>query len=94
MVNRRGHGHTSLISAMAPTGVFVLYTKKEDAIRAIEAVDGTVCDGRVLRYLCFLFVSVFLNNEFHSKGNAWNNQILHIFPQEYRVPESQLSVPS
>ncbi|KAI8607170.1 hypothetical protein BC830DRAFT_1175616, partial [Chytriomyces sp. MP71] len=33
---------------MSPLGVFVFYNKKEDAIRAIEAVDGTVFDGNKL----------------------------------------------
>ncbi|KAJ3197300.1 transcriptional repressor general negative regulator of transcription subunit 4, partial [Dinochytrium kinnereticum] len=48
IVNRRGHGHTPVISTMAPTGVYVTYFKKEEALRAIDAVDGTVYDGRVL----------------------------------------------
>ncbi|KAJ3355353.1 transcriptional repressor general negative regulator of transcription subunit 4 [Entophlyctis luteolus] len=50
VINRKGHGHTSVVSSMSPMGVFIFYVKKEDAIRAIEAVDGTVFDGnKVLR---------------------------------------------
>ncbi|KAJ3116943.1 transcriptional repressor general negative regulator of transcription subunit 4 [Phlyctochytrium bullatum] len=51
IVNRRGHGHTPVISSMAPSGVYVTYVRKEDALRAIEAVDGTVYDGRVVRFV-------------------------------------------
>ncbi|KAJ3143160.1 transcriptional repressor general negative regulator of transcription subunit 4 [Physocladia obscura] len=50
VVNRKGHNHTSVVSTMSPTGVFVFYYKKEDAIKAIDATDGTVFDGnKVLR---------------------------------------------
>ncbi|KAI9353714.1 RING/Ubox like zinc-binding domain-containing protein [Obelidium mucronatum] len=50
VINRKGHGHTPVVSSLSPLGVFVFYTKKEDAIRAIDAVDGTVFDGnKVLR---------------------------------------------
>jgi len=30
-------------------GVYVTYAKKEDATRAIAAIDGCVCDGKVVR---------------------------------------------
>ncbi len=36
-------------------GVYITYHKKEDALKAIEAVDGSVCDGRVIRYEFFIF---------------------------------------
>ncbi|ORY31198.1 hypothetical protein BCR33DRAFT_660961 [Rhizoclosmatium globosum] len=50
VINRKGHGHTPVVSSLSPLGVFIFYTKKEDAIKAIEAVDGTVFDGnKVLR---------------------------------------------
>jgi hypothetical protein len=49
MVNKKGHGHTAPMTGMASTGVFILYTKNDEAMKAIEAVDGTICDGRPLR---------------------------------------------
>ncbi len=30
-------------------GVYITFTRKEDAARCIQAIDGTVLDGRVLR---------------------------------------------
>ncbi|KAJ3070925.1 transcriptional repressor general negative regulator of transcription subunit 4 [Podochytrium sp. JEL0797] len=50
VINRKGHGHTPVVASLSALGVFVFYSKKEDAIRAIDAVDGTVFDGnKVLR---------------------------------------------
>ena len=31
------------------TGVYITFAKREDAARAIDAVDGSVCEGRVIR---------------------------------------------
>lgn len=31
------------------TGVYITYARKEDAARAIDAVDGSSCEGRVIR---------------------------------------------
>lgn len=32
------------------TGVYITYSRKEDAARAIEAVDGSTCETKVVRY--------------------------------------------
>lgn len=40
VVNRRGN---------PGIGVYITYTKKDDAGKAIAAVDGTMCDGRIVR---------------------------------------------
>jgi RNA recognition motif-containing protein len=34
-------------------GVYVTYVKKDDAAKAIDAVDGSVCDGRIIRFAYF-----------------------------------------
>jgi RNA recognition motif-containing protein len=64
ITNRRGHGHTPVISALAPTGVYIMYTKKEDAMRAVEAADGTLFDGKTLRvtYGTTKYCTYFLKN--------------------------------
>jgi RNA recognition motif-containing protein len=36
-------------NAHSHTGVYITYARKEDATRAIEAVDGSVCDNRMVR---------------------------------------------
>ncbi|KAJ3107757.1 transcriptional repressor general negative regulator of transcription subunit 4 [Phlyctochytrium planicorne] len=76
IINRRGHGHTPVISALSPTGVYVTYLKKEDALRAIEAVDGTVYDGRVIRVThgTTKYCSYFLKNQVCQNPNC---QYLH-----------------
>ncbi|KAI8854634.1 hypothetical protein BC829DRAFT_359550 [Chytridium lagenaria] len=76
IVNRRGHGHTPVISTMSPTGVYVTYAKKEEAIRAIEAVDGTICDGKVIRVThgTTKYCSYFLKN---TPCQNFNCQYLH-----------------
>ncbi|KAJ3176007.1 transcriptional repressor general negative regulator of transcription subunit 4 [Irineochytrium annulatum] len=65
IVNRRGHGHTPVISTMSPAGVYVTYNRKEEAIKAIEAVDGTIYDGRVIRatHGTTKYCSYFLKNQ-------------------------------
>ena len=40
---------TSISSNVANNGVYITFARKDDAARAIEAVDGSVCDGRMIR---------------------------------------------
>ncbi|KAJ3410841.1 transcriptional repressor general negative regulator of transcription subunit 4 [Chytridiales sp. JEL 0842] len=65
ITNRRGHGHTPVMSSLSPLGVYIMYTKKEDALRAIEATDGTFYDNRVLRvtYGTTKYCTYFLKNQ-------------------------------
>ncbi|KAI9320297.1 RING/Ubox like zinc-binding domain-containing protein [Zopfochytrium polystomum] len=49
MLSRKGHAHQPLIPNLPQNGVYVQYTRKEDAIRAIESVDGTIFDGKPMR---------------------------------------------
>lgn len=51
MVNKRGHGHVPLLSQVPSnnTGVYITYARKEDATKAIEAIDGSVYDGKIIR---------------------------------------------
>lgn len=36
-------------------GVYITFARKEDAAKAIEAVDGSVCDNRMIRYFYFFY---------------------------------------
>ncbi|KAI9207632.1 RING/Ubox like zinc-binding domain-containing protein [Polychytrium aggregatum] len=68
VVNRRGghsHANAPLMADMAQTGVYVTYYKKEDAMKAIEAVDGSVLEGRVIRatFGTTKYCSYFLKNQ-------------------------------
>lgn len=49
VVSRRAHAHTPVLAQVPNTGVYITYNKKEDATRAIEAVDGSVYDGKIIR---------------------------------------------
>ncbi|RKO96867.1 hypothetical protein CXG81DRAFT_14827, partial [Caulochytrium protostelioides] len=49
VVNRRNHAHTPVLPNVANTGVYITYARKEDAQRAIDAVDSVVFDGKVVR---------------------------------------------
>ncbi|KAJ2746432.1 transcriptional repressor general negative regulator of transcription subunit 4 [Coemansia sp. BCRC 34301] len=50
VINRRQNGGGSSSNAQHPSvGVYVTYATKEEATRAINAVDGSLLDGRVLR---------------------------------------------
>ncbi|KAJ3090699.1 transcriptional repressor general negative regulator of transcription subunit 4 [Quaeritorhiza haematococci] len=49
VVSRRGHGHTPAIPNVSNSGVYITFARKEDASKAIEAVDGSICDGRMIR---------------------------------------------
>jgi hypothetical protein len=43
--------HQAGNSKMDPTvGVYVTFARKEDAARCIQSIDGTVYEGRILRY--------------------------------------------
>lgn len=46
VINRR---NPTIQQPTANTGVYITYTRKDEAARAIEAVDGSICDGRVIR---------------------------------------------
>jgi hypothetical protein len=50
VINRRTPNHPgNPTGAGASGGVYITYSKKEDAAKAIEAVDGSLCDGRAIR---------------------------------------------
>jgi hypothetical protein len=50
VINRRTPNHPgNPTGAGASGGVYITYGKKEDAAKAIEAVDGSLCDGRAIR---------------------------------------------
>jgi hypothetical protein len=52
VVNRRNPPASTVPGAPTPqpsVGVYITYVKKEDAARAIAAVDGSMSDGKVLR---------------------------------------------
>ncbi|UZO14160.1 uncharacterized protein OCT59_005628 [Rhizophagus irregularis] len=52
VVNRRNPPASTVPGAPAPqpsVGVYITYVRKEDAARAIAAVDGSMSDGKVLR---------------------------------------------
>lgn len=34
----------------ASVGVYITYVRKEDAAKAIAAIDGSIWDGKILRY--------------------------------------------
>ncbi|KAJ3147293.1 transcriptional repressor general negative regulator of transcription subunit 4 [Geranomyces michiganensis] len=65
MVNRRAHGHTPVLAQVPNTGVYITFQKKEDAAKAIEAVDGSVYDGKIIRatYGTTKYCSYFLKNQ-------------------------------
>lgn len=48
VVNRRG-GNQSAPMTASNNGVYITFHRKEDAAAAIDAVDGSVCDGRMIR---------------------------------------------
>ncbi len=52
VVNRRNPPASTVPGAPPPqpsVGVYITYVRKEDAARAIAAVDGNMSDGKVLR---------------------------------------------
>lgn len=53
VVNRRNPNVGPNVHASSPatsmTGVYLTFLRKEDAQRAIDAVDGTLLDGKVIR---------------------------------------------
>ncbi|KAJ3146291.1 transcriptional repressor general negative regulator of transcription subunit 4 [Geranomyces variabilis] len=65
MVNRRAHGHTPVLAQVPNTGVYITFQKKEDAAKSIEAVDGSVYDGKIIRatYGTTKYCSYFLKNQ-------------------------------
>ncbi|KAH6576333.1 hypothetical protein BASA62_001482 [Batrachochytrium salamandrivorans] len=66
VVNRRSQPHTASMSpASNNNGVYVTYARKDDATRAIDAVDGSLCEGRVVRatYGTTKYCSYFLKNQ-------------------------------
>jgi RNA recognition motif-containing protein len=48
VINRRGGSQTSPLTA-TNNGVYITFEKKSDAAASIDAVDGSVCDGRMIR---------------------------------------------
>ncbi|KAI8929136.1 RING/Ubox like zinc-binding domain-containing protein [Entophlyctis helioformis] len=71
VVNRRSNlgGVQQAVLSPGPSnansGIYVTYARKEDAARAIEAVDGSLCEGRVIRatYGTTKYCSYFLKNQ-------------------------------
>ncbi|KAJ3124882.1 transcriptional repressor general negative regulator of transcription subunit 4 [Nowakowskiella sp. JEL0407] len=66
VVNRRGQAHTpSTTTATVGNGVYVTFQRKEDATKSIEAVDGSVYDGKIIRasYGTTKYCSFFLRNQ-------------------------------
>eukprot|EP00842_Homolaphlyctis_polyrhiza_P006657 jgi/Hompol1/6993/HPOL_002400-RA len=65
VVNRRNQPHVAMSPAANNNGVYITYTRKEDAARAIEAVDGSLCEGRVVRatFGTTKYCSYFLKNQ-------------------------------
>ncbi|KAI8916964.1 RING/Ubox like zinc-binding domain-containing protein [Powellomyces hirtus] len=65
VVNRRAHGHTPVLAQVPNTGVYITFAKKEDAAKSIEAVDGSVYDGKIIRatYGTTKYCSYFLKNQ-------------------------------
>ncbi|KAG9285322.1 hypothetical protein G9A89_010797 [Geosiphon pyriformis] len=52
VVNRRNPPVSTVLGAPPPqpsVGVYITYARKEDAAKAIDAVDGSISDGKVLR---------------------------------------------
>jgi hypothetical protein len=47
----------------ASVGVYITYVRKEDAAKAIAAIDGSIWDGKILRYetlnICKIFEPLF-----------------------------------
>lgn len=47
VINRRGNQNAPMTASN--NGVYITFARKEDAATAIDAVDGSVCDGRMIR---------------------------------------------
>ncbi|KAJ3125629.1 transcriptional repressor general negative regulator of transcription subunit 4 [Nowakowskiella sp. JEL0407] len=78
VVNRRGNTSGTDTNL---NGVYVTFARKEDATKCIEAVDGSLYDGKVIRASCGTtkYCSLFLRNQ--SCGNP-NCQYLHEVGEE------------
>lgn len=50
VVNRRNMANFPVARVEPSVGVYVTFARKEDAAQCIQAIDGTVLEGRVLRY--------------------------------------------
>jgi hypothetical protein len=53
-------------------GVYITYARKEDAAKAIEAVDGSVCDNRMVRYQSFSRVSGLKDHKYNNLNRSIN----------------------
>ncbi|KAI9009772.1 RING/Ubox like zinc-binding domain-containing protein [Gaertneriomyces semiglobifer] len=64
VVNRKAHGHAPVVSQVPNTGIYITFSK-EEAARAIEAVDGSVYDGKIIRatYGSTKYCTYFLKNQ-------------------------------
>jgi RNA recognition motif-containing protein len=62
------------------TGVYITYLRKEDAARAIEAVDGTALESRIIRYPPL------------TQRYFWNYKVLLLLSQVSALPKCWLPV--
>ncbi|KAJ1545040.1 transcriptional repressor general negative regulator of transcription subunit 4, partial [Nowakowskiella sp. JEL0078] len=76
VVNRRGHTSAPIITGIGGNGVYVTFARKEDATKSIEAVDGSVYDGKIIRatYGTTKYCSYFLRGQICQNPNC---QYLH-----------------
>ena len=60
-----GSPSTVSTTANVHTGVYITFQRKEDAAKAIESVDGSVCEGRIIRatFGTTKYCSYFLKNQ-------------------------------
>ena len=75
--------------------VYVTYVRKEDAGKAINAVDGSVMAGRILRYEwnhADSLYRVFIIIIFSLQSIIWYNKILHILFTKYELSQSHLFI--
>ncbi|KAJ3036836.1 transcriptional repressor general negative regulator of transcription subunit 4, partial [Rhizophlyctis rosea] len=64
-LGRRGNVYTPVLANLPNTGVYVQFAKEQVAERAIYAIDGTVCDGKVLKatYGATKYCAYYLKNQ-------------------------------
>ncbi|KAI8799448.1 RING/Ubox like zinc-binding domain-containing protein [Cladochytrium replicatum] len=65
VINRRGTTHVPAIPGVNGNGVYITFQRKEDAAKAIESIDGSSYDGKVIRaqFGTTKYCSYFLKNQ-------------------------------